>query len=273
MNDNPRDNGVDAADIKMVLRGAFSERDGVFYCMEVFPDVDPSRHQDPADPKSWSYWRKENYSFFEKELGALSSGSMVVDLGAGELQFRNILSRFRLIAVDFYPYQGIRVVCDLNQPLPFSDASADAVVLSNTLEHVAEPNTLLSECGRILKPGGVLLGAVPFMIDIHQRPYDFYRYTDVNVDYLLKKHGFEKREVQPVLSFSPLLFLVVSRCFARLIQKTRYSNYRVIQGVSVFCMRVMWKIVRVMFLICDSLLHRCGGDEDLPLGYHFKGIK
>jgi len=46
---------------------------------------------------------------------------------------------------------------DLTRPLDFTDREFDAVVSIETIEHITEHNTFLSELRRILKPGGVLI--------------------------------------------------------------------------------------------------------------------
>jgi SAM-dependent methyltransferase len=45
--------------------------------------------------------------------------------------------------------------------LPFAAARFDVVVASSVLEYVAEPATVLRECARVLRPGGVVLYTVP----------------------------------------------------------------------------------------------------------------
>jgi ubiquinone/menaquinone biosynthesis C-methylase UbiE len=45
--------------------------------------------------------------------------------------------------------------------LPFAAASLDAVVAASVLEYVLEPASVLRECARVLRPGGVLLCTVP----------------------------------------------------------------------------------------------------------------
>jgi predicted SAM-dependent methyltransferase len=52
---------------------------------------------------------------------------------------------------------------DVTQPLPFADGSFDAVYHSHLLEHLPRAQALpfLTECRRVLKPGGVLRLAVP----------------------------------------------------------------------------------------------------------------
>jgi SAM-dependent methyltransferase len=49
--------------------------------------------------------------------------------------------------------------------LPFADASFDLVVHSDTLEHVESPVAGLSECRRVLTPGGVCAFTVPMVIN------------------------------------------------------------------------------------------------------------
>ena len=48
--------------------------------------------------------------------------------------------------------------------LPYAEGSFDLVVHSDTLEHVAHPVRALSECRRVLKPGGGLCFTVPTVV-------------------------------------------------------------------------------------------------------------
>lgn len=47
------------------------------------------------------------------------------------------------------------------QRLPFPDASFDRVICSEVLEHVPNPDQVLAEIARILKPGGYFAASVP----------------------------------------------------------------------------------------------------------------
>ncbi len=45
--------------------------------------------------------------------------------------------------------------------LPFGSATFDAVVAASVLEYVTQPEAILRECARLLRPGGVVLCTVP----------------------------------------------------------------------------------------------------------------
>ncbi|GAB1254831.1 hypothetical protein Defa_23180 [Desulfovibrio sp. TH_2024_36128] len=49
------------------------------------------------------------------------------------------------------------------QTIPLDDASIDSVLSTQTLEHVPNPEQIVTEWARILRPGGQLLLTMPFM--------------------------------------------------------------------------------------------------------------
>jgi SAM-dependent methyltransferase len=53
------------------------------------------------------------------------------------------------------------VVADVEEPLPFADASFDAVVAGELLEHLRFPHAVVAEIRRVLRPRGVVVGSVP----------------------------------------------------------------------------------------------------------------
>jgi methionine biosynthesis protein MetW len=50
---------------------------------------------------------------------------------------------------------------DLDQPLAFDDASFDVVVAGELLEHLRDPESLVAQILRVLRPGGTFVASVP----------------------------------------------------------------------------------------------------------------
>ena len=94
--------------------------------------------------------------------------------------------------------------------LPLADGSADAVVLKDVLEHVAQPMLALAEVARVLRTGGTLVLWMPFLYPIHDAPHDFQRFTCHAMETYLAKHGFAMRACKPVLKPIETAALMVS---------------------------------------------------------------
>ena len=66
-------------------------------------------------------------------------------------------------------------------PLPFGDASFDAVLSFQVIEHVSNPAAYLSEAARVTRPGGLLILATPdrrSRLWPGQRPWNRYHLTE-----------------------------------------------------------------------------------------------
>ena len=71
--------------------------------------------------------------------------------------------------------------------LPFPDASFDAVVSDQVLEHVeGQPQQAIDETYRVLKPGGHAVIATCLLNPIHDAPGDFWRFTPYGLKLLCK---------------------------------------------------------------------------------------
>lgn len=59
------------------------------------------------------------------------------------------------------PHEGVDLVANLENGLPFADESVDLLHASHVMEHVRNFTQLMGECHRVLKPRGVLTLRVP----------------------------------------------------------------------------------------------------------------
>jgi SAM-dependent methyltransferase len=142
------------------------------------------------------------------------------------------------------------VVTNLNEPLPLEDAVADTVVSLSVMEHLCEPQTMLNEAFRILKPDGTMVLQVPWQWWIHEAPYDFFRYTPYGLKYLLEKAGFVDVVVEPQSGF-----------FTMWILKMNYFSVRFVRGPKLLralikaCLASIWYIGQRLAPILDKLDH------------------
>lgn len=146
------------------------------------------------------------------------------DLGAGESPYKKFFLQHaqQYIAVDWtgsLHNTKADIAADLNQPLPIASEVADTVVSLSVMEHLCEPQTMLNEAFRILKPGGGMVLQVPWQWWIHEAPYDFFRYTPYGLKYLFGKAGFVDVVVAPQSGFFTMWLL-----------KFNYFTLRFIRG-------------------------------------------
>jgi SAM-dependent methyltransferase len=117
----------------------------------------------------------ERIPFFVEAIGR---GKRVLDLGcrSGALT-RHFLDGNSVVGLDvdaaalekartlgIEPVQG-----NVEERLPFDDASFDAVVAGELFEHLRFPDSLVAEIERVLRPGAVLVGSVPNAFRLQNR--------------------------------------------------------------------------------------------------------
>ena len=112
------------------------------------------------------------YFYLKRVLNRTKNSDLVVvNLGSGYTDLRP-----DMINVDLLAYAPVNVVCDITE-LPFKDNSVDQIINIAVLEHVPNPQAVIAEIHRVLKPGGKLFCEIPFMQAFHASPYDFQRFT------------------------------------------------------------------------------------------------
>jgi SAM-dependent methyltransferase len=136
-----------------------------------------------------------------RKAGELPPGARVADVGAGDAPYRELFEHVEYVTVDWEmsPHEGAGNVdiAASADAIPVPDASFDSVLLTQVLEHVPEPARVLAEQHRILRPGGSLFVTAPLVWELHEMPYDYFRYTAPGLESLLRSAGFDEIEVTP----------------------------------------------------------------------------
>jgi SAM-dependent methyltransferase len=147
-------------------------------------------------------------------LAKIPAGARLLDAGAGELKNRRHCGHLEYVSQDFGQYAGgkdeaavqglhsdqwdtsrIDLVCDITS-ITAPDASLDAILCSEVLEHVPEPTHALDEFTRLLKPGGMVVLTAPFGSNVHMAPYHFCSgFSRYWYEHHLTTRGFEIKEL------------------------------------------------------------------------------
>ncbi|MFN5479595.1 MAG: class I SAM-dependent methyltransferase, partial [Chitinophagaceae bacterium] len=116
-------------------------------------------------------------AWIKETLTSLPSGITLLDAGAGECPYKKWCSHLHYIAQDFGQYDGsggeglqtgtwdnsrLDIVSDITA-IPMEDASVDAILCTEVLEHLPDPLKALQEFKRLLRPNGYLIITAPFI--------------------------------------------------------------------------------------------------------------
>jgi SAM-dependent methyltransferase len=141
------------------------------------------------------YERGPILDFVAEAAAAVEPGGLVLDVGAGDAPYRELFGHVTYMTVDWEHsvHEGALesdVVASADS-LPIDDAACDAVLLTQVLEHVPDPRQVLAEIRRVLRPGGSLYLTAPLVWELHEQPFDYYRFTNAGLRVLVEAAGFE----------------------------------------------------------------------------------
>ena len=114
----------------------------------------------------------------------------VLDVGCGNKPYMELFSFNKYTGIDVGSNRGGADIIYVGETFPVDSESYDAVICTEVLEHVFNPDKFLSEINRVLKHHGTLLLTVPFLWSEHEQPHDYARYSSFGVKFLVEKHGF-----------------------------------------------------------------------------------
>ncbi len=135
----------------------------------------------------------------------------LLDFGCGRKPYRNLFLVNRYTGVDIevtghdHQLSQVDVYYD-GKKLPFPDDSFDSLFCSEVLEHVFNPDEILPEIRRVMKPGAYGLLTTPFCWNEHEVPYDYARYSSFGMKHLMEKNGFRTVRFEKSGHFTRVIF-------------------------------------------------------------------
>jgi len=193
------------------------------------------------------------------EISKFSLAGLVVDIGGGSNKsfydnFKSVRGS-KIINLDLKNPSGSSNKINLEEDrLPFRDDSVDCVLMFNILEHIFNFRFLLGEVNRSLKVGGAIIGFVPFLVNYHPDPNDYFRYTDEALEKIFYFAGFSHVKIAKI-GGGPF-----------------YVNFN---NIVLSMPKIFRPIVFIFYFILDSLFLklRPKAAKRYPLGYFFELTK
>jgi len=200
-----------------------------------------------------------------KRLKRLSRG-LVLDVGSGVSPFYRVVTGqgARYLSLDYPasseltplalpPAAGQQHIWGDARELPVRDGACDVVICTSVLEHVTDPPAVLRQIFRVLRPGGVVVGSVPFGLTLHMEPFDYYRITAHGLRHLAESLGFHVREIAPVgrglHALGACLADLLLRNITGLKRSTMTSIGRAEMAVRLVCFALVYPVILVMNLV------------------------
>ncbi len=200
--------------------------------------------------------------------------TLTLEVGAGQSPYKNFFPN-RVsgdIVVDYkiadditIHYASLNLRFDAHR-LPFANESFYSVLCTEVLEHCINPQLVVSELRRVLKPNGKLLLTTRFMFPLHEVPHDYFRFTKYGLRMLCK--DFSDISVEEEENSMETLSILVYR-FARQ-SKWKFPF-----------VRLFWRIISRIMERSQALLEQEYGDGSrirrdtgiMSAGYHVVATK
>jgi SAM-dependent methyltransferase len=159
---------------------------------EALAPVAVRRRATPSVPFYFPDWLvlRELSRDVARALDAHARGRLL-DVGCGEKPYAGLAGNVAQWVGFDHPSNASADVRGHAESMPFDDASFDTVLCTQVIEHVPEPRAVLAECARVLRPGGTLIVSAPQYWEVHEAPHDYYRFTPIGLEHLIRGCGLE----------------------------------------------------------------------------------
>ena len=181
-----------------------------------------------ATSLDYEHYANRRHEWVRRQLQDIPPGLKILDAGAGQMRYKKFCKHLDYSSSDFGKYDGrgngkagqsgawdtstCDVICDITD-MPFPDETFDAVMCTEVLEHVKNPELAIKELIRVLKKNGKIILTAPFGSYTHEAPYHYC--TGFNTywyEYVLPKYGCKIVKMDLHSNFFEMLSMDITAC-------------------------------------------------------------
>jgi SAM-dependent methyltransferase len=132
----------------------------------------------------------------------LHPGARVLDYGCADMPYRGLLGGAEIVGADLEGNPDASLTLRADGTVPAEDDSFDVVLSTQVLEHASYPGVYLSECVRLLRPGGRLLLTTHGIMVYHPDPVDYWRWTCEGLQRVIEQAGLQVVRFEGVMGLA-----------------------------------------------------------------------
>ena len=192
--------------------------------------------------------------------------SVILDVGCGNGPYRRELMRSfagrQYLGIDISITEETSVVADARR-LPMKGNCVDLAGSFDVIQHIPEPNLMLDEIVRVIRPGGLLILSFPFLYgecDVH----DFQRWTMEGLRDLLERRAMEVLTAHRRGGYAFTIACAINRAIQHIIPGSRRSwraadsRFGLVRSLVISCITVPSTLLMWFGLFLDCALPTTG---------------
>jgi SAM-dependent methyltransferase len=128
---------------------------------------------------------------------------VLLDLGCGSVPlygvYKNLIDEN--ICIDWHQARDhnrhLDYELDLNLGIPLPDEYVDTILMTDVIEHIYNVDKIWFEMSRVLRLRGKMILGIPFLYNLHEEPFDYFRLTEYGIKHLCERNRLSVLVLEP----------------------------------------------------------------------------
>jgi SAM-dependent methyltransferase len=192
--------------------------------------LDKKSYVDKLIKNGWSYEKISKMDLLRSNINILLNSyidrfanGILLEVGSGgsylKERYNNLIGNW--VTSDYDIRSKVDIRCD-GQSLPFAANLFDTIICIDVIEHVPDPQRMIAELYRVLKPGGVLILSTPFFFYLHESPNDFTRFSKYGLIKLLENNRMNIIDLKPTGGIIATFGILFTASLVHVFHRARY---------------------------------------------------